>query len=128
PPRGAGDVEHRPAGRQRRPPLAGPAHRRVPGRRPRHPCPPAPRRLTPADPAERTLPTTAFPHRGLDPIRGGGDRLVLPDPDHRPARGAEGLVDGRVALLVPGQLLLPELFVGAGHGAVLGAGVPEAAV
>ena len=67
-------------------------------------------------------------HGGLDAVGGGGDVLVLPDPHHGPARRREQLVDLRVALPVAGQLLLPEGFVGARHRAVLGTGVPEAAI
>ena len=56
------------------------------------------------------------------------ERLVLPDPDHVPAgRGQRGV--GRpVTLDVAAQLGLPVPDVARGPGAVLGAGMPEAAV
>ena len=53
---------------------------------------------------------------------------MLPDMDDRPSKGVELLIGVTVAGLVPRDLPPPPLGVPAGHGPVLRAAVPEAAV
>lgn len=54
--------------------------------------------------------------------------LMLPDPDHRPAQGAEGAGDEPIAGAIAAQLLEPEYRVGLWLCGVLRATVPETPV
>lgn len=54
--------------------------------------------------------------------------LVLPDPDHRPARLGEPVVRLLIPLSVPSYLFRPILGIGLRHSVVFGASMPKAAV
>jgi hypothetical protein len=74
---------------------------------------------------------TASPGRadgGYHGCDGVGQRHMLPEADYCPAGLGEGLVGGAVALDVPSQLRRPVPVVVLRLAAVVGAGVPEAAV
>src|ERR1700691_4442196 len=65
---------------------------------------------------------------GHDRANGRVQGLVLPEPDHGPARRAERGVGGPVALHIAAQLRFPVPGIGRWLAAVLRAAVPEAPV
>ena len=64
----------------------------------------------------------------LDVIGDACRGLVLPRPNHRPARCAKGVVDAFVASPIASQLRVPVAAIRPRSSAVLGTAMPEAAV